>query len=74
MCAPDYVINAGGLCDVYGELEGWTTEQGMEKAGGIYESFLQVFGNALKEDIPTSQTVHDMARRRISEARQLRDA
>jgi acetyl-CoA acetyltransferase len=31
--APDYVINAGGLCNVYGELKGWTTEQSMEKAG-----------------------------------------
>ncbi len=21
--APDYVINAGGMCNVYGELKGW---------------------------------------------------
>jgi len=46
----------------------------MEKSGGIMSPSSSVFGNALKEDIPTSQTVHDMARRRISEARQLRDA
>jgi leucine dehydrogenase len=72
--APDYMINAGGLCNVYRELEGWTAEQSMEKAGGIYESLLQVFGNALIEDIPTSQAADDMARLRISEARRLRDA
>ena len=32
--APDYVINAGGMCNVYGEFKGWTAEQSMEKAGG----------------------------------------
>ena len=72
--APDYVINAGGLCNVYGELKGWTSEESMEKAGGIYECLLQIFGNALREDIPTSQAADNMARRRIGEARRLRDA
>jgi len=71
--APDYVINAGGICSVYGELEGWTAEQSMEKAGGIYECLLQVFGHALIEDIPTSQAADSMARRRIAEARRLRE-
>ena len=72
--APDYVINAGGLCNVYGELKDWTAEESMEKAGGIYECLLQVFGHALAEGIPTSQAADDMARRRISEARRPRDA
>ena len=72
--APDYVISAGGICSVYGELEGWTTEQSMEKAGGIYETLFQVLGHALAEDIPTSQAADSMARQRIVEARQVRDA
>jgi hypothetical protein len=46
----------------------------MEQAVGIYESLLQGFGNALKEEIPTSKAAGDMARRRISEECQLRDA
>jgi leucine dehydrogenase len=71
--APDYVISAGGICSVYGELEGWTPEQSMEKMGGIYECLLQVFGKALLEDIPTSQAADSLARRRIAEARRLRD-
>ena len=66
--APDYVISAGGICSVYGELEGWTTEQSMEKAGGIYETLFQVLGHALAEDIPTSQAADSMARQRIAEA------
>ena len=72
--APDYVINAGGMCNVYGELKGWTAEQSMEKAGSIYGCLLQVFGHALVEDIPTSQAADGMAHRRIVEARRLRDA
>ena len=72
--APDYVINAGGICNVYGELEGWTAEQSMEKAGGIYEGLLKVLGYALIEDIPTSQAADRMAFRLVSEARQVPDA
>ena len=72
--APDYVINAGGMCNVYGELKGWTAEESMEKAEGIYECLLQVFGHALIEDIPTSQAADNMARRRIAEVQRVRDA
>ncbi len=71
--APDYVINAGGMCNVYGELNGWTAEQSMEKAGGIYECLFQVFGHALAEDVPTSQAADSMARRRIAEVRRLHE-
>ena len=72
--APDYVISAGGICSVYGELEGWTAEQSMEKAGGIYGCLLQVLGHALAENIPTSQAADNLARQHIAEARRLRDA
>jgi leucine dehydrogenase len=72
--APDYVINAGGMCNVYGELKGWTAEQSMEKAGSIYDCLLQIFEHAQEEKIPTSQAADSMARQRIAEARRLRDA
>ncbi len=72
--APDYVISAGGICSVYGELEGWTAAQSMEKAGGIYDSLLQIFEHAREENIPTSQAADSVARRRIAEARRVRDA
>ncbi len=71
--APDYVINAGGLCNVYGELNGWTAEQSKEKAGSIYDSLLQIFAHAREENIPTNQAADIVARRRIAEARQARD-
>ena len=67
--APDYVINAGGICNVYGELKGWTADQSKEKAGRIYDTLLQIFEHAQEEDIPTSQAADSVARRRIAEAR-----
>ncbi len=70
--APDYVINAGGLCNVYGELQGWTAEQSKKKAGGIYETLLRIFERAEEEGIPTSVAADRIARQRIIEARELR--
>ena len=32
--APDYVISAGGICSVYGELEGWTARAEHGKSWG----------------------------------------
>lgn len=70
--APDYVINAGGLCNVYGELHGWTPEQSKKKAGAIYDTLLRIFNRAQGEEIPTSQAADRVARQRISEAQELR--
>ena len=67
--APDYVINAGGLYSVYGELYGWTPEKGREKAGEIYETLLRVFRQARADGTPTSEAADTLARRRIEEAR-----
>ena len=70
--APDYVINAGGLCNVYGELHRWTPEQSRKKAGAIYDTLLRIFNRAKSEEIPTSEAADRVARQRISEARELR--
>ena len=70
--APDYVINAGGLCNVYGELQGWTPEQSTKKAGAIYDTLLRIFNRAQGENVPTSKAADRVARQRIVEARELR--
>ena len=70
--APDYVINAGGLCNVYGELQGWTPEQSRKKAGAIYDTLLRIFKRAQAENIPTSEAADRVAWQRIIEARNLR--
>jgi leucine dehydrogenase len=63
--APDYVINGGGLINVYGELQGWTAERAMRKAGEIYDTLLQIFAIASDEGIPTYQAADRLAERRI---------
>jgi leucine dehydrogenase len=62
---PDYVINAGGVINVYGEVKGWTPEQAMRKAGEIYTTLLRLFELARVEGIPTYQAADRIAVRRI---------
>lgn len=70
--APDYVINAGGLVNVYGELKGWDTDQGKRKAGEIYDTLLRIFNLSKNQDVATSVAADRFARARILEARRLR--
>lgn len=63
--APDYVINAGGLINVYGEIQGWSADQSKRKAAEIYESLLALFEIAESEGIPTYEAADRLAERRI---------
>ena len=63
--APDYVINAGGLINVYGELQGWTPERSMRKAGEIYGTLLDIYDLAKERGIPTYEAADRLAERRI---------
>jgi leucine dehydrogenase len=65
--APDYVINAGGLINVYGELNGWTSERSRRKAGEIYDTLDQLFELAREEGLPTSEAADRLAERRIQQ-------
>jgi leucine dehydrogenase len=69
--APDYVINAGGLINVYGELNDWKLERSKRKAGDIYNTLLRIFDRAKSDDVPTSVAADRLAESRIMEARQL---
>ena len=50
--APDYVINGGGVINVYGELHRWPAERSLKKAGEIYETLLRIFEIARTEQDP----------------------
>ncbi|HET7275272.1 MAG TPA: Glu/Leu/Phe/Val dehydrogenase [Longimicrobiaceae bacterium] len=65
--APDYVINGGGLINVYGELNGWSSERSMRKAADIYGALLQIFELAREEGMPTYIAADRIAERRIAE-------
>lgn len=64
--APDYVINGGGVINVYGEIMGWDHERAKRKAGGIYDTLLTVFGIAKKQGIPSYRAADHLAEERIA--------
>ncbi|MFW6078545.1 MAG: Glu/Leu/Phe/Val family dehydrogenase [Gemmatimonadota bacterium] len=65
--APDYVINAGGLINVYGELNAWSADRAKRKAGEIYETLDQLFELAKEQGIPTQEAADRLAERRIEQ-------
>ena len=72
--APDYVINAGGLINVYGEIKGWDRERGKRQAGSIYDSLLRIFHLSQEENVPTNVAADRVALERLGEARAARAA
>lgn len=70
--APDYVVNGGGLINVYGELQGWAAERSRRKAGDIYDTTLRVFAIAAEQGIPTYLAADRLAEERIASIAPLR--
>lgn len=70
--APDYVINAGGLMNVFVELEGYSAERAFEKTTQVYENLLNVYNISEKENIPTQKAADALAERRIQAIGSLR--
>jgi leucine dehydrogenase len=64
--APDYVINGGGVINVYGEIHRWPAERAQKKAGEIYETLLRIFAIAREERIPTYRAADRLAEQRIA--------
>lgn len=69
--APDYVINAGGLINVYSELAGWTLERSKRKAGEIYSTLLAIFEVAEADGITSAEAADEVALRRVHAVTQL---
>lgn len=66
---PDYVINAGGIINVYREISGSTEQQARAQAANIYNTCLEVFQTAERESIETQVASARVAERRIANAK-----
>lgn len=66
--APDYVANAGGVINVFGEVAGWDSERALRKADDIYDTVLQVFEIAKAEGIHSYEAADRLAERRLASA------
>ena len=69
--APDYVINAGGLINVYSELVGWSLERSQRKAGEIYNVILRIFELAEEEGLTSAEAADRLAMRRVDQVAKL---
>ncbi|MBK6447222.1 MAG: Glu/Leu/Phe/Val dehydrogenase [Bacteroidetes bacterium] len=67
--APDFLINAGGLINVYSELKGYDRKTAMEQSEKIYDTTLEIFKKAKAEDITTAAAAKKIAEERIAIAR-----
>ncbi|HRH11059.1 MAG TPA: Glu/Leu/Phe/Val dehydrogenase [Bacteroidia bacterium] len=63
--APDFVVNAGGIINVYYELEGYNRERALAHAEKIYDTTFNLFQIAKKEGIPTYMAANRIAEQRI---------
>ena len=67
--APDYVINGGGVINVYGELMGWDHDRAKRKAAAIYDTMLNLFAISAAQKILTYQAADHLAEARIDAVR-----
>jgi leucine dehydrogenase len=63
--APDYVANAGGLMNVFVELEGYSPERAFDKTIQVYDNLLKVFAIAKRDGIGTHTAADRLAEERI---------
>ena len=63
--APDYVINAGGVINVYDELIGYDRERALRRAKNIFNNIKKVFKISNRDNIPTYEAADIMAEERI---------
>lgn len=71
---PDYVINAGGLINVYNEMIGYNEEKAFQQLYNIYDTLLEIFARAKQQGITTNEASKQLADERIMNARKLKIA
>ena len=65
--APDFVVNAGGIINVFYELEGYNRERAMAHAEKIYDTTLNIFKLSKEQNIPTFMAANRLAEKRLEE-------
>lgn len=63
--APDFLVNSGGIINVYGELSGYDTKTAMKKAEFIYDVTLEVLNGASLQGITSQEAAMQFAQKRI---------
>lgn len=68
--APDYVINAGGVINIAGEVAGsYDRRRALDQVRGIGQRLCTIFERARIESRPTSEVANEIAEDKLSRAR-----
>ena len=68
---PDYVINAGGLINVYNEMLGSDEIKILSQINNIYDTLLEIFKRSEKEGINTHEAAKNLATERIMKTKKI---
>ena len=71
--APDFVINAGGLINVYHELKEYNIGRATRDIEKIYDRLLEIFQIADRENIHTQLAAKVFAKKRIETINNIQD-
>jgi len=65
--APDFLINAGGIINVYAEIVGYDSAEALRRTENIYNTTLEIFNFAETNSITTHQAALSIAQKRIDD-------
>ena len=65
--APDFLINAGGIINVYGEIAHYGKEEAMRRTENIYNTTLEIFDYAVKNKLTPQKAAMAIAEIRIEQ-------
>ena len=63
--APDFLINAGGLINVYSELKNWKQEKALKKTENIYDTTISILIRSEKDGTSTHNAALSIAQERL---------
>jgi leucine dehydrogenase len=70
--APDYLINAGGLINMYSEIAGFNKKRTMQLTENIYDAVRNVLKLSKAENIATIEAANKIAEKRINDIKSIK--
>ncbi len=70
--APDFVVNAGGLINVYDELQGYSKTRALHRVDSIYDATLRILNKAESDGVTPNEAAVMIADDRIKDIGDLR--
>ena len=65
--APDFLVNSGGLINVYSEIKGYSREQALDKTKKIYQTTLDILNKSKDEGITSYSATLNIAEKIIAD-------